>query len=396
MTAVPEITAGRENGHRRPKGYDLGYSPHGGTRAILDEVDEVLEEYQDHLPLSVRQIFYRLVGRYEYPKTEQAYAGLTEKLVRARRAKLIPFDAIRDDGIVRIENTFYESIENFHDETGRRIQNYRRDRQEGQPQYIELWCEAAGMLGQLNRVAEDYSVPVYSCGGFGSLTANYKVARRALARDVATVILHVGDFDPSGESIFESMTEDATAFVEADRVIQTCQIIPIRVALTADQVEEYDLSTAPPKRSDSRSKNWTGGTCQLEALAPDQLARIVTDAIEKRIDWDVFGAVYRQEASDRASLLALPAGCVVSVRQITLSSEQLDHLADLVAEKLAAQSAEMIDAGELARRLGKSREFVYANTAALGAVRLGTGPRPRLMFLWPLRVADAPQRAACS
>jgi len=167
------------------------------------------------------------------------------------------------------------------------------------------------MLGQLNRVARKTSIPVYSCGGFGSLTGNYEIARRALARDVPTVILHVGDYDPSGESIFESMTADAAAFVEVDRVIHTCALIPVRVALTADQVEEYDLPTAPAKKSDTRSKNWTGGTCQLEALAPDDLAEIVEDAIAEWLDFDVYKKALQQEESDRASLLALPPGGAV-------------------------------------------------------------------------------------
>ena len=55
------------------------------------------------LPLTVRQIFYRLVGAHGYDKTEQAYARLGEHLNRARRAGLIEFDAIRDDGITFAE-----------------------------------------------------------------------------------------------------------------------------------------------------------------------------------------------------------------------------------------------------------------------------------------------------
>lgn len=308
MTTISEITAGRENGRRRPRGYDLDYNPHGKTRLLLGYVEEVLEEYNDHLPLTVRQIFYRLVGKYEYPKDDNAYDRLVEALVRARRAKMIPFGAIRDDGIVTVENTYYTGIEDFHDETGRRAKGYRRDRQEGQPQYVELWCEAAGMLQQLDRVARVASVPVYSCGGFGSLTGNYAIARRALARDVPTVVLHVGDFDPSGVSIFESMAEDAAAFVAADRVIQTQSITAVRVALTAKQIEEYELPTAPPKKSDLRSKKWSGETCQLEALAPDVLANIIEDAIARWLDRDEYTAVVEQEREDRSELLALPAG----------------------------------------------------------------------------------------
>ena len=35
-----------------------GWRPQAKTRALLEQVDEVLELYADHLPLTVRQIFY--------------------------------------------------------------------------------------------------------------------------------------------------------------------------------------------------------------------------------------------------------------------------------------------------------------------------------------------------
>lgn len=100
MNLLPsEITAGRENRRSRPKGY-AAWRPQQKTKVLLDQVFAVLDEYDDHLPLTVRQIFYRLVGQYDYDKTEQAYDRLAEHLVRARRARLVPFDVIRDDGIV--------------------------------------------------------------------------------------------------------------------------------------------------------------------------------------------------------------------------------------------------------------------------------------------------------
>lgn len=302
-----DVTARRENGRTRPKGY-APWRPQRPTRALLDQVGAVLREYADHLPLTVRQIFYRLVATAGYPKDENAYNRLGEKLVMARRARLIPFGAIRDDGVVTINNRWYGGIEDFHDESACRARSYRRNRQEGQPVRLELWCEAAGMLGQLQRVAEPYSVPVYSAGGFGSLTANYEIAERALHRLVPTVLLHVGDFDPSGVSIFTAMAEDAAAFVEADRVIQTLHIEPVRVALTADQVDGCDLPTTPAKASDGRSRDWRGGTCQVEALAPDHLAALVRAAVEGRIDTEIFEAVVARERDDRAELLALPPG----------------------------------------------------------------------------------------
>lgn len=56
-----------------------------------------LEEYRAHLPMTARQIFYRLVGAYAYPKDEAGYGRLIEMLNRARRARMIPMESIRDD-----------------------------------------------------------------------------------------------------------------------------------------------------------------------------------------------------------------------------------------------------------------------------------------------------------
>jgi hypothetical protein len=128
---VSDVTANRENRRSRPKGY-AAWRSQAKTRELLEQVDEVLKEYEDHLPLTVRQIFYRLVGQYGYEKTENAYSRLGEHLVRARRARLIPFGVIRDDGVTTYSSDWYESPEGFWDATGRRIRKYRRDRQSGQ------------------------------------------------------------------------------------------------------------------------------------------------------------------------------------------------------------------------------------------------------------------------
>lgn len=303
------FTAGRENGRTRPKGY-AEWRPQAKTRTLLEQVNAVLVEYEAHLPLSVRQIFYRLVSAFGYEKTERAYNRLSEALVRARRAQLIPFDYIRDDAVVHVLPAWYAGIEDFWNVTVRSARRYRRHRQTGQRFHVELWSEAAGMVPQLARVADRFSVAVYSAGGFASLTAVRHIAERALERSKPTVLLHVGDYDPSGESIFAAIAADAAAFVEADRIVGTLSIIPVRVALTAEQVARHELPTAPPKTTDSRSRSWEGGgTCQLEALPPDMLATVVRDAILKWFDDGVLARQIEREHADRVELLrSLPAG----------------------------------------------------------------------------------------
>ena len=81
----------------RVKGF-AAWKPQKRTQPLLADIEGVLEEYREYLPLTIRQIFYRLVGS-GYPKSENFYATVQEVCNRARSSGRIPFDAIRDDGV---------------------------------------------------------------------------------------------------------------------------------------------------------------------------------------------------------------------------------------------------------------------------------------------------------
>lgn len=287
----------------RARGYIAAYKPHGATATLIGMAQEVLEEYRRHWPLTCRQIFYRLVGAFGYDKTEAAYGRLCHHLANARRAKVIPFGAIRDDGVTTWAMDHYDDVDAFRTRVREMAEDYRRNLLASQCHHIEVWCEAAGMLPQLYRVAERYSVPVYSSSGFDSLTAKHRLASRICNIGKPAVILHLGDFDPSGESIFDVIAEDVEAFVMADRPHDLVTVHFDRVALTADQVQIYNLETAPPKASDSRAKAWAGGTCQLEALAPDQIAELLNDAMLAYFDADLLLADMASAREERNELL---------------------------------------------------------------------------------------------
>jgi hypothetical protein len=77
----------------------------------------------------------------------------------------------------------------------------KRDKLTRQGLDIRVYCEAAGMMPQLERVCEPYSIPVYSCSGFDSLSGKYELKescwRAFTYKGRRTVILHLGDHDPS-------------------------------------------------------------------------------------------------------------------------------------------------------------------------------------------------------
>ena len=165
MSAAFDLLGGAERRTTRPRGF-ASWNPQTNAQALLAQVDDVLKEYAEHLPLTCRQVFYRLVGAHSFEKTERAYARLCETLNRARRARLISMDAIRDDGGHSVMPSAWEGAEDFLSAVSSQADHLILDRTAGQRIRLIVMCEAAGMVPQLARVAEPYGLPVISSGGF--------------------------------------------------------------------------------------------------------------------------------------------------------------------------------------------------------------------------------------
>jgi hypothetical protein len=292
-----DLLGGATRTRTRPRGF-VPWSPQAATLELLQQVRAVLDEYEDYLPLTIRQIFYRLVGAHEYEKTERAYERLCEHLARARRARLIPMDVIRDDGGIIAAPDHWENSEQFWATVRGIAKNFTLDRGAGQSTRLVAICEAGGMVPQLARIANPYGVSVMSGGGFDSLTDKHKFAAALASYGRPTVVQHIGDHDPSGVSMFLAFLEDVEAFT---RDLGGCATFT-RLAVTPAQIQQYSLPTAPPKDTDRRAFN--GLTCQAEALAPDVLAQILRDAIESRVDLDVLNRVKQREKKIQRQLLS--------------------------------------------------------------------------------------------
>ncbi len=284
------------------------YQPYGKRKRLLGHVREVLETYSSLLPLTVRQIYYRLVATHaEYPKEQKFYRGLVETLALARRGGLIDFDAIRDDG-VRTEHcgTGFTSLEHFKEYMGQYAKGYTRDKHQGQPRQIFVLCEAAGMVPQIVRACGDYPVTVKSSGGMDSVTAKYDLARECSQKD--SVVLHVGDYDPTGLSIFHQLALDVRQMTVdhcRDNEIPVPSYECRRVTILEEHVARFGLLTGKTKTSDD-AKDWypgiagnTSATCEAEALPPDVLIELVRAAVESEVDQAAYDVAHELGAYER-------------------------------------------------------------------------------------------------
>ena len=288
---------GRTYTSTRARGY-APWNPQAQSIPLLDEINHQLDLWSDLWPLTARQIFYGLIGRGVIEKTETRYNRVTEILNLGRRSGRVSWDAIRDDGARFFEPSHFDSVGSFWRSVESSAGGFRLPRQAEQEQHIEVWCEAAGMVPQLQKVAFPYGVGVATSGGFDSTTSKYLSAQRFLARDVPTVVLHVGDLDPSGCSIVDSVAEDVEAFCSEEK---QGHVEFRRRAVTLDQVAELGLQTAPAKKSDRRGEQMDA-TVQAEAIPPAVLAQIVRDGIEELLNHDVQEATLEREEAERESL----------------------------------------------------------------------------------------------
>jgi len=292
------------------------YNPSAESLILLERVKAVIAEYRAHLPPTIRQIWYRLIGLGVLAKTDQSYTNFADKMNRFRRGGLIEFDVIHDGGTTIAEPFFWINRSHMLNSFIRQSRRFRLDRQEGQPAYLLIACEAAGMVPQLQHVAGDYGIPVFSSGGFESTTEKYNMAKR-LGEHFDSEVLHIGDYDNSGESMFTAFMQDVQQFA-ADLGLGI-GIEFTRLAVTLSQVREYDLPTAPPARvkrkpdgSLWRPPAFSGtGTVQAEALPPDVLADIVSEAVEERVVHEAYDAVLAEEERVRQELEKTPQDALV-------------------------------------------------------------------------------------
>jgi rhodanese-related sulfurtransferase len=230
------------------------------VKARLKMIQEIIEEYRDDLPLTMRQIFYRCVAKHDYDKTERAYKNLLYISRKARRSRLISFADIRDDGVTEEAPFDFTGLADFSAYLLDIAETYQLDRQMDQDRRLIVLCEAGGMVPQLARVAKEYGVKVQSSGGYDGLNPKHDLAVWACKQP--TTILHIGDLDPSGEDMFTVISEDVKAFASGLNMQTDVEVV--RVAVTATQATDMELPTAPAKETDSRTQNFialrTGST----------------------------------------------------------------------------------------------------------------------------------------
>ncbi len=267
---------------------------HAKTIRLLDEAHDILA---DHHPMTVRQVYYQLVSRQVIKNTRGQYQAVSNALVAARKAGEIPWAWMEDRTRRPRRVSMWDSPADFAETVEHA---YRRDVWASQPRYLEVWLEKDALSGIFEDVLDPYGVTLNVGRGYDGWDSIRNAAKRFGAGTGADV-LYFGDFDPSGEDMVRSLRERLAHF-ECIPAVPKC-------ALTAEDVERYDLPPDFTKTTDTRRAKFVARygdvAVELDALPMEVLRERIEEEIEARMDLDSLEAVREAEQTERERMVAM-------------------------------------------------------------------------------------------
>jgi len=274
--------------------------------AIRDLRDQLYEIVKRHEPMTCRQTFYQAVNRKLIEKSEGEYRRTICRLLLAmRRDGQLPYRWITDGTRYMHKPDTHESLASALQETQ---EHYRRMVWAEQNVHVEVWTEKRGLVGVLYPVTSRWDVPLYPSAGFASETFLAEAADYITSLDKPTYIYHFGDHDPSGVLIDRQIERGLR------RMAPDAEIHFERVAVTREQIEQYDLPTRPTKRKgNTHAKRFKGESVEVDAIEPDELRRLCEECITQHVDQDAYERMLRVEAAERKTLADIQDSLVMGI-----------------------------------------------------------------------------------
>lgn len=265
--------------------------------ARLETINKIIDTYMaDGYVMTLRQLYYQLVSREVIANNDKEYAKLSILLKKGRMAGIVDWSAIEDRG--RQPRLPYW-VTGVSDAMNDMYEQYRLDRQRGQPYYVEIWVEKDALSNVMARVTNQYHVQLMVNKGYSSCSAmheSYKRFNRAVQGGRSPVLLYFGDHDPSGKDMVRDIAERLQEFGLNNLEVRN-------PALSMQQVEQYNLPENPAKITDPRAawyiSQYGTHSWELDALEPPVLIQIVENSLLEYVDMDIYYDVLEEETRQK-------------------------------------------------------------------------------------------------
>lgn len=281
----------------QPKRFSKGHAN------VVAKADSILQEYSAQgLVLTLRQLYYQFVARGLVRNNQKQYKRLGAILVDARLAGKIDWDMLEDRSRNLATLQHFSGPQHALDLLA---SWYHVDMWKDQQYRPEVWIEKDALSGVIRGVCEENDVPFFSCRGYTSISEMYRAAVRLTEyrdRGQQPYIIHLGDHDPSGidmsRDIFDRLQKTFMSPHEFTRV-----------ALTMEQVREYDPPPNPAKVTDSRFKKYRDEygeeSWELDALQPTKFRELIEEQLASVREDKAWAKSLKEKAEVKSQLTEL-------------------------------------------------------------------------------------------
>ena len=267
------------------------------TLDIIAAANEIIVDYAAQgYSLTLRQIYYQFVSKALIPNTQRSYKRLGSIINDGRLAGLIDWNAIEDRTRHVMMNAHWDTPADVIEAAKL---SYRIDMWENQPERVEVWIEKEALAGVISRVCRRLDVPHFACKGYVSQSEQWRAGQRARDPDQPTVILHLGDHDPSGIDMTRDNQDRLAMFSGHNVEVE-------RIALNMDQINQYQPPPNPAKDTDARFRQYRidygNDSWELDALEPSVICQLIEEHVDMHRDPDLWAEREAQLATDMERL----------------------------------------------------------------------------------------------
>lgn len=275
------------------------------TLRLISHANTLVEKYRRQgFDLTLRQLYYQFVTENIFANNEKNYNKLGRVVNDARLAGLIDWSVLKDRGRNPRNTGWFGMYNDPRSELVAVAQQYKLDLWADQDRRVEVWVEKEALEQVVGRAALGLRCVYFANKGYVSQSEMWEAAQRlerySYHHPEPTLILHVGDHDPSGLDMSRDIEERLDIF-GANFELK-------RVALNMDQIDKYAPPPNPAKMTDSRFKTYRDrfGTesWELDALPPGDLVELLRKHINQEINVPEWQAAVAEEELSQQNLEA--------------------------------------------------------------------------------------------
>jgi hypothetical protein len=254
------------------------------TKAEIHREKELIINYiEEQGKVTARQTFYYLVSNNIVPSSKSSYKMVDDLVNYLRYKGLIPFDSILDSTSL-IKTQQWKSFKEMLECTKN---CYRSNWNEEFDTYLEVWIEKEALSEIVSRVADQFGIYTSVSQGVSKISQIDSFLKRALYYNKPTIILYLGDFDPTGLHIDQVVIPDQIKKEISIPDFNNKNIPKInirRLAVTEEQTkrlpENYQIAKSKDPNYKRYREKYGTRTWELDALSTKELEVIVSNAIE--------------------------------------------------------------------------------------------------------------------